>query len=230
MSGLREDRVPGYNAQETRLLKTVRTPDFFSLYKTYFEEKKELICFYSIADMRSRWISILLCAVSALATPMRDVGSLLSRDEPIDDSGDAGYPPENYTICDYSASFNSLFDLNVAIAAAAALGPATGSLGGLVGQMLGGGTLRSDCVSAYAMGAVINMLNSAWANYTTISEGYDKEFGFYIKYMEKTVPSIIDNVFMFDASKATATESIAPVGPGMQCKTAQFLVSRRNNR
>ena len=177
-----------------------------------------------MGNTRSHWvrlgISALLCAfVSALATPRDNAAPLQLRKQPIDDSGNAGYAPENYTVCDYSVKYDSLFDLDAAITESgllAAVAPFTPG----IGKLTGGGTLRSDCVAAYALHALIIMMDTAYGNYTSVNDGYDKEFGYYIKYMEKTVPEIIDNVFMFDTSKATATEAMAPVGPGMKCMSS----------
>lgn len=62
------------------------------------------------------------------------------------------------------------------------------------------------------------MLDVAYNNYTVVNKGYDEEFDFYIKYMKKVVPSVLDNSFMFDTSNETPTEAIPPMGPGMKCK------------
>ncbi|KAK3690963.1 Glucan endo-1,3-alpha-glucosidase agn1 [Vermiconidia calcicola] len=178
--------------------------------------------------MHGRWVclgtsALLYAFTSGLATP-RDLPALAELlDQLVDDPGNAGYAPEDYAVCDYSLEYDSLFDLNAAIASSA-LTATTGPFAETAGTLAGGGTMRSDCVSAYALHALINMLNTAWANYTSVNDGYDKEFGYYLKYMEETVPEIIDNVFMFDTSTGTILQTfmMPPVGPGMQyfeCKT-----------
>lgn len=131
-----------------------------------------------------------------------------------DIDGDDGFGPDNFTVCDYSAKYNSLSELQIAMAEVEAL----------PGLLLGGswlnpkGTWRADCVAAYALDALITMLDTAYNNYTVVNDGYDQEFDFYITYMKKTVASVIDNSFMFNTAAATDTENIAPTGPGMKCK------------
>ena len=135
----------------------------------------------------------------------------------IDNSGNAGYGPSNYTICNYSAKFDSLFGLNVAIAESG-LANATGPfVGGGIGSIFSNLTVRSDCIAVYTLQALLATMDTAYNNYTVVNDGYDKEFGYYITYMEKIVPEVIDGVVMFDAANASAAESMAPVGPGMQC-------------
>ena len=130
----------------------------------------------------------------------------------IDSSGDAGYAPEDYQICNYTATYDSLGDLNLDLAES-----------GVDSIMLDPlftpkGTMRTDCVEYYALDALINMLQTAYNNYTVVDDGYDKEFGYYITYMQNLVPEVLQGSFMFDTANATDTMNMAPVGPGMACK------------
>ena len=145
--------------------------------------------------------------VSALATPIDHATLLLPRSA---DDSSSEITVNNYTICDYSVSFNSLSDLNLAIATSELSSPITGSIKPK-------GTMRSDCIAAYALDALINMLDTAYNNYTIINDGYDKEFGFYVTYMRKTVAFALDNSFMFNTSDPATADVIAPLGPGMKC-------------
>lgn len=121
--------------------------------------------------------------------------------------GEELFGPETFQDCDYTASYKTLSDLNMAIA----------------GQdNPSHGTMRSDCVAAYALDTLITMLDTAYDNYTVINQGYNEEFDFYVKYMKKTVPSVIDNELMFDTSNETPTEAIPPLGPLMKCKSQIF--------
>jgi hypothetical protein len=146
-------------------------------------------------------------SVSAL-TLSWDEATYLTPRENID--SDVGSGLDNLTVCDYTATFDTLLDLSLNIAIAEVKSPVTG-----IAQP--NGTMRSDCVAAYALDALITMLDTAYNNYTVINDGYDEEFGFYMTYMKKTVAWVIDNNFMFNTTAATDTENIAPTGPGMKC-------------
>ncbi|KAK5111586.1 hypothetical protein LTR85_011815 [Meristemomyces frigidus] len=113
-----------------------------------------------------------------------------------DDFGDS-----NYQSCDYSLLFNNLDDLNAAA-----------------------GGLRTDCISVYALETLITMLDTAYANYTTINDGYDEEFGYYVTYMENLVQPTLDTSVMFAANLSTDTMEISVAGPGMSyfdCQTSK---------
>lgn len=58
----------------------------------------------------------------------------------------------------------------------------------------------------------------AYDNYTAVNDGYDEEFGYYVTYITKLVPSVLDKVLMFDRADTTNTMSIPLPGTGMQCK------------
>ena len=116
----------------------------------------------------------------------------------------------NFTICDYTVTFDTLIDLNLAIAMSELTSPVTLSVKPK-------GTMRTDCIAAYALNALINMLDTAYNNYTVINDGYDKEFNFYVTYMKKAVAASLDNSFMFNTSGSATEDVIAPLGPGMKC-------------
>ena len=91
-----------------------------------------------------------------------------SDDDDIYAGEDASY--YDYDLCDYSLTFNNLDDL-----AAAASG------------------FRTDCIAAYTLETLSTMLDAAYANYTSVNDGYDEDFGAYVTYIEKLVPSALDN-------------------------------------
>lgn len=120
----------------------------------------------------------------------------------VEDAG--GNAQDASALCDYSVSFDKLADLQDAINAPS-------------GSSKAKGTMRTDCIAAYALETLINMLDTAYHNYTVVNDGYNKEFGFYITYMKDVVTSTLNDAIMFDVSNANSNEEIAPLGPGMQC-------------
>ncbi|THY23807.1 glycoside hydrolase [Aureobasidium pullulans] len=99
-------------------------------------------------------------------------------DTTADDNDD--YLPEDYIPCDYTRAFSDLDDLNAA-----------------------SDGLRTECLAAYAMSTLITMLDTAYDNYTSVNDGYDEEFGYYVTYVKKLVPKVLDTSFMFDMKKST---------------------------
>jgi hypothetical protein len=161
----------------------------------------------------------LLCAsVAALATPRDFAVSLEPRSS---DDDLSGFADGNFTVCDYTVTFDTLSDLNLAIATTDLSSPITGSLQPK-------GTMRADCIAAYALQALINMLDTAYNNYTVINDGYDKEFDFYVTYMKKAVAYSLDNTFMFNTSAPTEGGGrISAPGPGMKCTSTLFAYKSR---
>lgn len=100
----------------------------------------------------------------------------------------------NFTICDYSITFDSL----ELLAAQAKY-------------------RRSDCLAGYTLQALIHTLDLAYKNYTAVNNGYDEMFDYYVKYMKKLVPEVAAQGFMFNASAAKPhTTPIPPIlGQGM---------------
>ncbi|KAG9603067.1 glycoside hydrolase family 6 protein, partial [Aureobasidium melanogenum] len=93
---------------------------------------------------------------------------------------DDNYEPEDNNPCDYDLTFDNLEDLNAA-----------------------SDGLRAECLAAYALDTLITMLDTAYDNYTSVDDGYDEEFEYYVTYIQKLVPSVLDNSFMFDNKKST---------------------------
>lgn len=108
---------------------------------------------------------------------------------------DVIYGPDSYEPCDYTITFNNLDDLNSA-----------------------SDGLRVECVAAYAMDTLITMLDTAYDNYTSVNDGYDEEFGYYVKYIQKLVTTVLDKSFMFNVTSETKYANIDPPGPGMSCE------------
>lgn len=116
-----------------------------------------------------------------------------------DDSGDDSdddddNDEDDAPVCDYSITFDNLDDLNAA-----------------------SGDFVSSCLVVYALETLITMLDTAYANYTSVNDGYDEEFGYYVTYIEKLVPAVLDNNFMFNESITTDTMLIPAPGYGMNC-------------
>ena len=115
--------------------------------------------------------------------------------------GDDGYGDEDYVVCDYSITFDSLDDLNAH-----------------------SGSLRSDCMAAYTLEVLISMLDVAYTNYTTnVTDGYDALFDYYVKYINKLVPEVLENEFMWNMSTTEEYNLYLPnVGYGMNCTNPYF--------
>jgi chitinase len=58
--------------------------------------------------------------------------------------------------------------------------------------------LDADCVPLYTLQTLITMLDTTYANYTDVNNGYDDVFGYYVTYMKKLVPLILENDFMWN--------------------------------
>lgn len=113
-------------------------------------------------------------------------------DSPDHDTDD-GLAPDNWEICDYSKTFSSLDDLKAQAS-----------------------NFRSDCINAYTLQVLIDMLDVAFDNYTSVNNGYDKEFKYYTKYMKKLVPGVLSQGFMFNKSATARNTAQMKLGPGMQ--------------
>lgn len=102
---------------------------------------------------------------------------------------------EAYQVCDYSRTFDSLNDLNDAA-----------------------GNLHTDCIAFYSLQVLHDLLIEACNNYTDVNNGYDKEFSYYVTYINKLVPSILEKNFMWNMSTTLDTQFIPDLGYGMNCK------------
>lgn len=133
-------------------------------------------------------------APPALNPPTTTASSSTGTATPVTTADDYdNYGPEDYIPCDYTKTFANLEVLNAA---------ADG--------------LRVECLAAYAMRTLITMLDTAHNKYTSVNNDYDKEFGHYVTYIRRLVPSVLDNSFMFDDKKSTGGFPYA--GRGMSCK------------
>ncbi|KAH0171368.1 glycoside hydrolase family 6 protein, partial [Aureobasidium melanogenum] len=133
-----------------------------------------------------------MCDASAGCTSGCDAPPATPNTTTDDDDDDDYWAPETSEPCDYTKTFNNLDDLNAA---------ADG--------------IRPDCLAIYAMQTLITMLDTAYDNYTSVNDGYDEEFGYYVKYIQRLVPIVLDQSFMFDAANSKDWLNIAPPGPGM---------------
>ena len=53
------------------------------------------------------------------------------------------------------------------------------------------GTFPEVCRDAYAIGALSSMLGTLMANFTTVNDGYDNVWGYYVKYIKQMIPSAL---------------------------------------
>lgn len=98
--------------------------------------------------------------------------------------------------CDYSQKFNDLDALNTAAS-----------------------NYEAACLSVYSLQALISMLDTAYDNYTSVNDGYDEEFGYYMTYIKNLVPVVLDTNFMFNGTNKANPGAFPPLGYGMNCKT-----------
>ncbi|MCJ1310400.1 hypothetical protein MMC25_004064 [Agyrium rufum] len=125
-------------------------------------------------------------------------------DNPSDLGDDGVWASEGFVACDYSRTLSSLDDLNSAA-----------------------GGLRTDCLAVYTLQVLIDMLNTAYTNYTNVNSGYDEIFRYYVTYMEKLVPQVAANEFMFNSSTIGQYATFPNVGFGINyfsCKLGDGTV------
>ncbi|KAJ5195437.1 uncharacterized protein N7498_008875 [Penicillium cinerascens] len=109
---------------------------------------------------------------------------------------DSGYD-DDYQLCDYSWTYDSLEELSSAAT-----------------------DMRTDCVAFYTLKVLIKMLDTAYDNFTNVNNGYDEMFTYYVEYMNDLVPQILYTKLMFvgDGGNPAGTELVGamPVfGEGM---------------
>lgn len=135
-----------------------------------------------------------MCDASAGCTSGCTAASASHPPTTTSDAEDDDWKNAAFDICDFSLSFHNLDDLNAAA-----------------------GNMRTDCLAIYALETLITMFDAAYANYTSLDNGYDKEFGNYVTYIAKLVPVVLNKQFMFDQSRTTVDMGIPALGPGMSC-------------
>jgi chitinase len=136
------------------------------------------------------------CTSGCTAPPASDP---TTDDDDDDDDDDGSFGPEDGVPCDYTLTFNNLDDLNAV-----------------------SDGMRVQCLAAYALNTLITMLDTAYDNYTSVNDGYDQEFDFYVTYIEKLVPRVLDTSFMFDEVKSAGSGFPFP-GKGMSCECYTIL-------
>lgn len=81
-----------------------------------------------------------------------------------------------------------------------------------------GGSIPDYCVAPMTLDTLLAMLDTAYNNYTNVDNGYDEMFGYYVTYIEKIVPAVLENAFMWNMSITEDNALIPEIGYGMQCK------------
>ncbi|KAJ5248888.1 hypothetical protein N7468_000339 [Penicillium chermesinum] len=69
-----------------------------------------------------------------------------------------------------------------------------------------------------------SMLDTAYANYTAVNNGYDELYGYYVKYMEKLVPEVLSYEFMFNLSETGKHAPTPKPGIGMNYGATYELI------
>lgn len=74
-----------------------------------------------------------------------------------------------------------------------------------------------DCSAYHALRTLINLMDNATANYTSVNDGYDDLFDIYKDYMRDSTPTVIVNGLMFNETTTGEGNTIYVDGPGMKC-------------
>jgi chitinase len=78
------------------------------------------------------------------------------------------------------------------------------------------GKIPDHCVAQMTLKTLTILLQTAYDNYTDVNNGYDEMFGYYVKYIEKVVPAVLESAFMWNMS--IPTDAVVPeIGYGMTC-------------
>ncbi|KAL4739555.1 glycoside hydrolase superfamily [Aspergillus similis] len=72
------------------------------------------------------------------------------------------------------------------------------------------------CLAPLTMNTLLNRLQTAYDNYTDVNNGYDEMFEYYVKYIEKVVPSVLTYAFMWNWSITEQNQLIPEIGYGME--------------
>jgi hypothetical protein len=81
------------------------------------------------------------------------------------------------------------------------------------------GAVPKRCIAQVTLETLISELDRAYDNYTKVDNGYDEMFDYYVKYMEKLVPSVLEHAFMFNTSITDNPNYALPKpGDGMHCE------------
>ncbi|KAL3477790.1 glycoside hydrolase superfamily [Aspergillus californicus] len=89
------------------------------------------------------------------------------------------------------------------------------SLAGLEAAVDSGG-IADYCLAPLTLGTLLWQLQTAYDNYTDVNNGYDEMFEYYVKYIEKVVPSVLTYSFMWNWSITEDTQVIPEIGYGME--------------
>jgi hypothetical protein len=79
------------------------------------------------------------------------------------------------------------------------------------------GAIPDHCVAQMTLDTLIWMLDTSYSNYTDVNNGYDEMFDYYVKYIEKVVPAVLENAFMWNMSITGDNQLIPEIGPGFNC-------------
>ncbi|KAL4804670.1 glycoside hydrolase superfamily [Aspergillus unguis] len=96
--------------------------------------------------------------------------------------------------------------------------------GGLDGlqEAVDSGSFPTHCIPVQTLRELLTMLDMAYGNYTDVNNGYDEMFEYYVKYIEKVVPSVLTNAFMWNISITNRNALIPRIGYGMEYFDCQF--------
>jgi chitinase len=84
-------------------------------------------------------------------------------------------------------------------------------------------SLPDYCIPRITLETLVTMLDTAYANYSNVNNGYDEMFGYYTTYMMKLVPEILADAFMWNMSTTGENALVPNVGYGMLRKSSACL-------
>lgn len=79
-------------------------------------------------------------------------------------------------------------------------------------------SLSTPCIAIHTLQVLSDMLSTAYDNYTSVNDGYDAEFGYYVTYMKNLIPGVLSDQLMFNISATGQYDDFAILGNGMNCE------------
>ncbi|KAJ3557281.1 hypothetical protein NPX13_g9959 [Xylaria arbuscula] len=85
------------------------------------------------------------------------------------------------------------------------------------------GDVPDSCVPHMTLDTIGWLMDAAYNDYEDVNNGYDEVFDYYVDYIEKVVPAVLTNAFMWNLS-ISEPETWPEQGYGMECKLTLFLI------
>lgn len=97
-------------------------------------------------------------------------------------------------------------------------------------EALDGTSIPNRCIAYMTLDTLVRLLDDAWDAYNDVNNGYDEMFDYYVKYIEKVVPSVLEHAFMFNTSITEDPDYAVPKpGDGMRYFDCGYLGDNWDN-